>query len=230
MRAKPVGFVAAIMVAAAVCGCDEQTAGEPTPPPGKPHPAVLEARTDFTYEGKPIPPFFLADFNGGPEAPDFWLRDAGSRVCAIAVEGLFVDGDGAYTGVSGEVTRSGDGMVRFDLPQADGSCDFPCGYMGYKFVGTTPSGITVLQTIVNTGGSGTIPGVMFVRFEMASAGATRQTKRARLTMHCLGEMAWGDRVYRDVTLEGNTLRLGPERTSIPACRDTLEGERRITLE
>ena len=44
---------------------------------------------DFTFNGKPIPPFFLTDFAGGPEANDFWTCGMGSRIAAVSVPGLF---------------------------------------------------------------------------------------------------------------------------------------------
>ena len=187
-------------------------------------PAVAEARAHFTYKGKLIPPFFLADFSGGPEADSFWTEGMGSRISAVVVDGLFA-GNGPYGGIQ---IRT-DEFVSFDLP-GDVPTPRGAGWFSYRFLGTTPSGITVLEYCGNTGGSGTIPGVLFVRFEMESIGVTKDRKEQRLVMRYVGEECWGDRVYRDVKLNGNTLWLGPTSTTIPANERFDEPERTVVLQ
>ncbi|MBN2584102.1 MAG: hypothetical protein JXL80_13635 [Planctomycetes bacterium] len=184
---------------------------------------LLEARKSFTYQGKPIPPFFLADFHGGDEAPDFWLRETGDRIAAVAVEGLFFTRDGSYADAS---VTMGD-FVRFSLPGDDGRDRLN---FGYRFLGTSPSGVTVLEYYGNTGGSGTPIGIVLVRFEIETVGATRAEKRERLVMRFIGEYCWGDRVYRDAELDGNVLKLGPMHTHIPAYQVGLEPAREVVLE
>lgn len=232
MRAMQLSVV--MLLAVAVLGCGQNHAAPPTAPL---HPAVVEARAHFTYQGKRIPPFFVSDFMGGPGAPDFWFRESGHRISAIAVEGLFAEGDGSYAGL--EITthpadpddpQKGE-FVEFNEEPEDGvdrSVRVP--WHSYRFVGTTPSGITVLEQIGNTGGSGTVVGVLFVRFEMESVGVTKAQKKDRLVMQCLGSDTWGDRVYRDVRLEGNILRLGPESSHHPGNQEYLKPAQTIVLE
>ena len=45
-----------------------------------------------------------------------------------------------------------------------------------------------------------------------------------------GNRAGGDRVYRDVKLDGNSLWLGPTKADIPGAIDFVESERTILLE
>lgn len=225
MRVTGFGVVAALLLA--LSGCDH---GSSTQASREPDPVVVEAQQQFTYGGKPIPPYFLADFYGGPDGDDFWLRDMGDRIASISVPGLFVKGDGSYSNAEITDNAADGGFVTFDLGAADGDSEANSGYLGYRFVGTTPSGVTVLEYVGNTGGSGTIPGVMFVKFEMETLGVDQDSKAQRLVMRFVGEESWGDRVYRDVKLTGNTLWLGPTRTHIPAYQDMNEGERAIVLE
>jgi hypothetical protein len=145
----------------------------------------------------------------------------------VDVAGLFCDGsDGSYTGCT--VDR-GD-YVSFDLPIDGGSDNVRNGRFGYRFLGTTPAGVTVLEYVGNTGGSGTILGVVFVKFELQRIGYTATDAHDRLVMRFLGAESWGDRVHRDVTLVGNELRLGPEKSDIPAAQDSLEQARVVCLQ
>ncbi len=213
-----------VLSAAGLAGCG---GGSTTQPSKQANPVIIEAQTHFTYKGKPIPPFFLADFCGGPDAGDFWTQGMGERICAVDVAGFFYDNsDGSY---SDRTVEHGE-FVRFDLPSTGDEGSRGAGWLSYKFLGTTPSGVTVLEYVGNTGGSGTIPGVVFIRFELETLGYTKAGKKDRLIMRFLGEESWGDRVYRDVTLVGNELRLGPERSHMPGATDSLEPARTILLE
>ena len=218
---RAIHTLAAVLLAVGVSGCGEKPIA---PLAQQVHPAVAEARAHFTYKGKPIPPFFLTDFSGGPNADSFWTERIGSRISAVAVGGLFQLG-GPYGGIKVDAKE----FVSFHLP-GDGAGPRGAGRFSYRFLGTTASGITVLEYVGNTGGSGTIPGVIFVCFEMESIGVTKDEKQERLIMCFLGEYAWGDRVYRDVKLNGNTLWLGPTRTFIPINKEFAEPERAIVLE
>lgn len=213
------------ILAMGLIGCGEKAAA---PQPQQAAPEVVEAQTHFTFKGKPIPPFFLADFFGGPEANDFWIREMGCRISSVAVEGLLIEPDGTYA--NSPIKSSADGHVSFDLPSDDPSAPRGGGWLWYKFVGTTPSGVTVLEYAGNTGGSGTVLGVVFLRVEMESVGYTKAAKKDRLVLRFAGEQSWGDRVFRDVKLEGNELRLGPERSDMPGAKDSLEPARTILLQ
>lgn len=200
----------AFVLLTCLIGCNGTTTSQAFSPA---HPEVVEAQTHFTYKGKTIPPYFLADFYGGPDAGDVWTKGMGTRICAVAVEGLFDQSDGSYGGCTFEECEGEDRFVRFDLPRG-GDAAIDAGWAAYCFLGTTPSGVTVLQCVINTGGTGTLPGVMFVRFEMETIGYTQADRRQWLVMRFLGADGWGDRVYRDAKLVGSELRLGPERSPI----------------
>lgn len=148
------------------------------------------------------------------------------RIGTVAVEGLFYDNcDGAYSGCK---IAKGE-LIRFELPNEGNGGPRGNGWFGYRFLGTTPSGISVVEYVGNTGGSGTVPGVMFLRFEMETIGYQSGGKKERLVMRFLGEQSWGDRVYREVKLVGNELRLGPERTNMPMA-GPLDSARTIMLD
>jgi hypothetical protein len=212
------GLPVVIALMAGPIGCTMQpvavTSGQSTA-------EVLEARAKFAYQGEPIPPFFLADLCGGPEADDFWTRGMGSRVVAVSLAGLrdqkrcYNDGT-IQRGRFISFARRSENDDRLQLE------------FGYRFLGTTPSGISVVEYFGNTGGSGTIYGVVFVRFEMQTIGVTEDAKHDLLVMRFVGEQSWGDRVTRSVSLEGNVLRLGPTRADISASN--AEPGRVIVLE
>jgi len=223
-RMRVMHVLTTILLVVGLGGCGEK------PVEQSPHPAVAEAQTHFTYKGEPIPPFFLADFYGGPDASDFWLRGMGSRISSVIVAGLFVKGDSSYSGCKIDDRRKDGGFVSFNLPSDESDGSRETGWLAYRFVGTTPSGVTVLEQVGNTGGSGTIPGILFVRFEMESTDTTKGDKQDQLVMRFLGEQSWGDRVYRDVKLDGNSLWLGPTRTNMPGAKDFAEPERTIVLQ
>lgn len=211
------------LLAVGLTGCRKKPIA---PVKTSPHPLVVEAQNHFTYKGKPIPPFFLADFCGGPDGGDFWTKGMGARISAVAVEGLFYEhGAGSYSGCTIEQSKD---FVRFDLPTRSGEAAPSGGWFSYKFLGTTLSGITVLEYVGNTGGSGIVPGVVFLRFEVETVGYTEAGKQERLIMRFLGQQSWGDRVYREAELVGNELRLGPERSHMPG--GPLDPARTILLE
>jgi hypothetical protein len=217
---------AAILLACAGC----RVAGSEAAP-AQTDPVVREAREKFTFQGKPILPYFLHDFAGGPGAPDMWTVGVGVRINSIIVDGLRLsaENDGAY---AMQATWQKDGAYGFNysrdrLKQGDGRGD---GYAAYKFVGTTPGGTTVLEYVANSGGSAVIHGVMLVRFNLQQTGATAAERKSQLVMQFLQVMCWGDRITRDVRLEGNKLLLGPSETHIPAYASDLEAARTIVLD
>lgn len=168
-----------------------------------------EAKTKFSYKGQSIPPFFLADFCGGPDANDIWTSGMGQRVVAVSVPGLFHS-----TSYDATKVKEGD-FIFFRRLSTDGRLEVE---MGYRFVGTSQSGISVIEYFGNTGGSGTVHGIVFVRFNTATLGITKREQRNVLLMQFIGEQTWGDRVRRTVSLRGNVLLLGATRADIPEAK------------
>lgn len=206
----------------ALSGCISERVESSAP---KVHPEVAEAREHFTFQGKPIPPFFLMDFNGDPNTEAFWVDDTGPRIAAVAVDGLFSEHN-SYALL--EVTSEEDGWVSGDLGNDGDGRSLGC--ISYRFIGTTPSGITVLETYEKGDGSARLIGVLFMRFNMETFGVTKEEKQERLVMRYLSGETWGDRVYRDIKLKGNQLWLSETRSDIPYDRDHPDPERTIIIE
>lgn len=196
-----------------VCaGC--KGSGVATAPPND-NPVLREARDHFTYQGKPILPYFLNDFAGGPGAPDAMTVGWGTRICAVAIDGLRPqDQEGAY---ASQETRHHNSFYGFDYreyPFHPSNATVP-EFSGYRFLGTSPGGVTALEYLTFGSGSMVINGVLLVRFDIEQTGVTLNEQREHLVMRFLQELNWGDRVARDVRLEGNKLLLGPTRVFLP---------------
>ncbi len=217
----PSMLAAALLLAGAI-GCAHKAA---VPRDPRPHPAVLEAQAHFTFAGHPIPPCFLTDFAGGPDADDFGTAPVGNRISAVAVQGLF-DVKESYNDWELDPIIDDNGVHWVNARHRED----PAFCFGYRFLGTTPSGVTVVETYGRTGGSGTFLGAMFLRFEMQTVSVAKKDRKDRLVMRFLDEYTWGDRVYRDLKLTGNTLWLGPSHTDIPAYQIDTEPERTVLID
>ena len=214
-----------LAVCVTACGCRDGSAGPSVET--RVSPVLTEARERFTYRGKPIPPFFLTDFAGGFGAPDYYTGGSGYRICTVAVEGLFpIEGHDRSLYDNARL-RHRKGFYTFDYgdePRQPGVA----GYFGYRFVGTAPCRITVLEYSGNTGGSAVCNGVILVRLEMEPYGIAGG-KTERLVMRFVHDVIHGDRMHRDVKLDGNRLILGPMTTSLN-YPNPVEPSRVIVLE
>lgn len=232
MRNPALWFIVPFMLVHAHCGTSNS--GRPT---ASADALVREAQARFTYKGKPIPPFFLHDLAGGRGAHDYNLTGMGHRICALSVEGLFV-GQG-YLASSYDLlqTRKEGAFYVFDYYEDPLAKDGPASVHGYRFVGTTPKGTTVLEYYLGSRSSAFYPGVSLVRFAIEEtfdfAGGTSppaSRSRQRLVMRYVGRMAWGDRVTRDVRLDGAKLILGPATTCLPDYENLIQPAQTILLE
>jgi hypothetical protein len=221
-------LLGALLAPIVAAGC----ASDPiAPPKTSPDPVIQEARTRFTYRGVPIPPFFLNDFAGGPGAPDYWKVGMGHRIAAVAVEGLFTRPGYDTSPYDLLPTRRIGPFYAFDYYEgSDRTQQAYGGYYGYRFIGTTPGGITVLEYVLCTGGSAVCYGVVLVRFSLEDLGAASTDPHKRLVMRFLDQMSWGDRVSRSVSLEENRLLLGPATSQLPGPPNPVEPALTIVLE
>ncbi len=151
---------------------------------------LTDANETFTYLGAPINPLAvrdlltaLTDHAPGPVAIDL----AGTR-------GRFFYGSNRYF-VSKPYQIGSDGTVSVDMKDtAPGLSDRSLeGSFMYKHVGALPSGVHVLQTWDNGGGSGTFASALFVKFGTDSEyGAGRDQghigSRDRLLIMRVGEV------------------------------------------
>ena len=91
----------------------------------------------------------------------------------------------------------------------------------YKRIGALPSGVHVLQTWDNGGGSGTFASALFVKFGIDSEyGADDQGqigRRDRLLIMRVGEVTL-ESAAETVAIKGNTVEIGPD------SRGTVEGK------
>ena len=190
-----------------------------------PDKTLQEAREAFTHQGEPILPYFLNDFAGGPGAPDYWKVGMGHRITTVAVGGL----RDAPPYVLLKTRRIG-GFYAFDYPDDPLSKEARGAYYGYRFLGTTPGGTTVLEYVLSTGGSAVCSGVLLVRFEIQQVGLAKSGTKKRLVMRFVSEMWWGDRVDRTVRLEGDKLLLGPATASLPGYQNPVEPARTVVID
>ena len=161
------------------------------------------SNTDFSYlflgeGGSPIHPAIIKNLN-------CWLSDTGDQV--VSVNLLESQGSNRYFG---EVELGeGDQPWRSYYPN-----DIYSSWFGYKFIGRTESGVYVLQTAENTGGSGVFTDLVYVHFSVDvglqidwDAGTIEPTKE-RLLITKLGESSLGDRWSGELRIEGNKLFVG----------------------
>lgn len=133
------------------------------------------------------------------------------------------------------VSDGGDQVVSLDLDESEGSNRFCCdeasgtsyrrspekegdGYhaFGYECIGRTESGVYVLNTYSNDGGSGGWQDLVFVVIENEpglnvdlKAGKAEMT-RPRRVMKKLGQTFLGDRWKGQLKVEGNALYVGKD--------------------
>ncbi len=86
---------------------------------------------------------------------------------------------------------------------------------GYVYHGKSDSGIHVLETIENTSGSATFVSLFLCRLTMESKYEIEDgklgTEEGREVLHLIKTIPLGDRWTGDITLNGNQLKVGPDR-------------------
>jgi hypothetical protein len=145
-------------------------------------------QSDFVFDGRPIHPLSVQPLVGD-------LADEQPMIAAV-------DLDGSAKNSSNEAKVTTDnGMVR----SRDGD-----GFVAYRQIGTTPSGLHVLIVMVNGGGSGVFEDVLWVKLVRDTVWENGQ-KRDRTALVRLGQFPLGDRDDGEVKLEGSTLLVGKSR-------------------
>jgi hypothetical protein len=90
-------------------------------------------------------------------------------------------------------------------------------YFGYRYVGTTTSGIHVLRTALDGGGSGTFVTLVFLSIHREKGASfvqdngPRPPSIDRVVLHKEGEFALGDRWEGNLSVRGNTVFIGKDR-------------------
>jgi hypothetical protein len=160
---------------------------------------LVEANRDFSYRGQPINPRAVQELLT-------WTSDSLPGPVSIDLAGTW--NSNRYFG---EFARRPTGDVFIDLKSAQvvPSGENP-GWFAYRRVGTLASGVHVVETWVNGGGSGVVTSLLLVRFAVDqehSAGERRQ----RLLMVRVGEEPLGDRYGGEVVVKGNTVSIASDR-------------------
>ncbi len=191
-----IGCVAMLLSALLVAGTT--LSGSPAPPSPL-APLLAEANRDFTYRGKPINPRAIKELLS-------WLSDSVAGPVAIDLGGTW-NSDRYY----GDSTEQPDGTVRIELRTTSVTpTPGESGWFAYRRVGTLASGIHVVETWDNGGGTGVFTSLLFIRFAIDQEQAD-EGRRERLVMARAGEVTLGDRYDGGIRILRNDVEIGPNR-------------------
>jgi hypothetical protein len=178
-------------------------------PSAEPTVAALLAEVNgaFTYRGEPINPRAVLDLLS-------WISDSLPGPVAVDLAGTW-DSNRYY----GKAERRPDGSIRLDKRTTEvgpPSAANP-GWFEYRRLGTLASGVHVLETWDNGGGSGIFTNLLFVKFSVDQE-HTGDGRRQRLVMTRLGEEPLGDRFDGSVRIKGNVIEIGANPRTGAAAR------------
>lgn len=139
----------------------------------------------FTFDGSAISPSLIQSLVGD-------LAEEQSSIAAIDLEGSRRDNKAV------QERQANEGIVL----EPNGS-----GYVAFRYLGTTPSGLHVLIVMANGGGSGVFEDVLWVRLVRDVVSENGQ-KRNRTMLLKVGSFTLGDRDDGDVRLNGTRLFIG----------------------
>ena len=159
--------------------------------------AIKDILHDFTYELKPVHPGCVREFDVSlADSPPPIVRSVDVRACVTSNE------------FSMPYKTGEDGYISYEYDLGQGEK----GTFAYKFIGKSESGLFVLATRSNTGGTMVAESVFLVKDSFENYwdfnNQDKKTEDRRLIIACVGQIALGDRDSGKVTLEGNKLTLG----------------------
>jgi len=155
------------------------------------HGATRSALDGFQYQGDPIHPMLVEEFEG-------WLADDGPPV-TVTVDVAAAFGTNEY---SEPVETNAAGLVQYSSG---------AGWYGYQHVGQMSDGTHVLRTASNGGGSGIFMTLLFVRLEEDEVRDPTGLRHARVLMTVSGRFALGDRDDGTVRVDGDRVVVGASR-------------------
>ncbi len=164
-------------------------------------PLLAEANKSFSYRSQPIHPGCVEEFLVS-------LSDLGPPRVLVVDVGACMESDKTCT----YPVKEFEGFLFYTIPEPEES-------FGYRHLGTTSSGVHVLDSWENGGGTGFFFRVVLVKFERQEyikegfdqgrkGGTVPLVIRNRLIMRCLGQIGHGDRDDGKVALKGDRLILG----------------------
>lgn len=130
-----------------------------------------------------------------------WLSDSGDQIVSINISE-----SNKSNRYHGDVTvEQSDGY-----PVVKSSCEE--GWVSYKYIGRSFSGVHIIQTWSNGGGSGVFTSILFVTLSSDSSlesDGVSYTKKARLVIKRVGSLPLGDRYQGKVKYKYGLLSISP---------------------
>lgn len=161
---------------------------------------------NYSFNKAPfIPPAIVEDLNT-------WLSDGGDQVVSINLSDSV--NSNRY---SSEIKTDGSEKENPYVFTKEKCTQEPCNEFGYRLIGKTTSGLFVLFTEENGGGSGRFRNLMLVSLERDHGLAYDEQKnvlrpeRERWLIKKWGEVPLGDRYVGNVTVKGNTIHIEKDR-------------------
>jgi hypothetical protein len=148
-----------------------------------------------------------------------WLSDGGDQVVAINLTDS-QDSNRYFGDVTLVETEGEKPLVMFKKSE---------GYFGYRYIGSTHSGVHILQTTESGGGTGIFENLMLVVLQNGKGLFVHEDTHVidlgtpRVLIRKLGEIPLGDRYEGTVELKGSQLRIGADTGRIGRVRK-LPGE------
>jgi len=155
-----------------------------------------------------------------------WISDTGDQVIGINLIDS-QDSNRYYGDIL--VKEVPAGPFPFVYVEEHHSDDEATPYFGYRYIGSTESGIHVLRTAMDGGGSGVFVNLLFLSIQRERGAAFRRDDRPgrpgaeRIVLHKTGEVALGDRWEGDLRVEGNKVFIGEDRGWFSGSRTTHGG-------
>ena len=137
-----------------------------------------------------------------------WISDTHQQMLSLSVFGW--EGSNRYfEAIEKKTFNDGHEFVYYSCRKSEHL------RFGYVYHGKSDSGIHVLETIENTSGSATFVSLFLCRLTMESRDEIKdgklETGEAREVLHLITTIPLGDRWAGDITVNGNQLKVGPDR-------------------
>jgi len=157
---------------------------------------LKEANKSFTYNGKPIHPGCIEQFNVSlADLPPPIVRAVDVAACVKSNE-FYMD-----------YKVSDDGYVGYEYEDSGEK-----NYFGYKYIGKASGGLHILDTRSSGGGTMVAMTVFLTRFGLENYRSFDEQEKLkieeRLIMKCIGQIDRGDRDAGTIELKNNKLILG----------------------
>jgi hypothetical protein len=157
---------------------------------------LKKANKSFTYNGKPIHPGCVEQFNVN-------LADSGPPIVRAVDVAACVSSNEYFM----DYKVSDDGYVGYEYEDSGERY-----YFGYKYIGKASGGLHILDTRSSSGGTMVAMTIFLTRFGLENYRFFDEQGKLkieeRLIMKCIGQIVRGDRDVGTIELENNKLKLG----------------------